>query len=55
MEGNLITDIASGRIEEVRKRNMSCFAGRAPRSKNAEAFLNNELLLLNVKYTLFFE
>ena len=34
------SDIASGRIAEMRKRNMSCFARRASRSKNAEAFLN---------------
>ena len=34
------SDIASGRIAEMRKRNMSCFAWRASRSKNAEAFLN---------------
>ena len=37
-------DIASGRIAEVRSRSMSCncmtYFYCAPRSKNAEAFLN---------------
>ena len=34
------SDIASGRIAEMRRRSMSCIAWRASRSKNAEAFLN---------------
>ena len=33
------SDIASGRIAEMRRRSMSCIAWRASRSKNAEAFL----------------
>ena len=33
------SDIASGRIAEMRRRSMSCIACRASRSKNAEAFL----------------
>ncbi len=35
----LPSDIASGRIAEMRRRSMSCIAWRASRSKNAEAFL----------------
>ena len=34
------SDIASGRIAEMRRRSMSCIAWRASRSKNAGAFLN---------------
>ena len=41
------SDIASGRIAEMRRRSMSCIAWRASRSKNAEAFLNSESLMWN--------
>ena len=45
------SDIASGRIAEMRRRSMSCIAWRASRNKNAEAFLNDENHGLQSKYT----
>ena len=40
------SDIASGRIAEMRRRSMSCIAWRASRSKNAEAFLKYYIIVM---------